>query len=252
MGNCCCHHEKEPCIKYGSLYNDIKQNIRPLDLLVFKGDDFVSGIISLLEKRGHKFAKGGDFTHAGIVITSEILDEPLLQPGKLYIMEATISGNLGAGVPDIHGRSFLGVQIRDLERLIDAYDYPNTTAIAWCSLTDNPCQTTEIKQRFNQIYNQINGVMWDANCWNLLSALYPCMRPCRPCFDHTLHTEKWLFCSEMVAVVYKHLGILPDYVNPSDVLPADLVFPNEDTDRMPSIINNITYITSLRHHNHKM
>jgi len=250
MGNLLNRNKEQIKVKKGDLFRSIKGKMRPLDLLLFKGDDFVSGLISKLERRGNAKSHAGDFTHAGIVVNSDILDEPLLEPGKLYILESTISGKLGSGVPDIHGRSFLGIQIRDLEVLISAYDHPNSTSIAWCPLVNNPIEGNLplIKQNFSKVYHEINGIMWDANCWSLLSALYPWMRPCRGCIESSVRTKNWLFCSEMVATVYKYIGIYPDYVDPKDVVPADFIYPQEDTDRMPVIIREITYVTSDIHY----
>lgn len=240
-------------IKQGLLYNDVKDKIKPLDLLVFRGNDFISDLISVFEKRGNKASSGGNFTHAGMVVTRDILDEPSMKPDKLYILESVISGKLGSGVKDIHGKSFLGVQIRDLEQLIEAYDKPDNTAIAWCPLNNNPILNNhdDIKRQFTEVFNEINGLMWDANCWSLCSALFPCCRPYRSFVEKTIHTENWLFCSEMVALVYKRLNILPEYVNPKDVIPADLVYPHEDTDQMPKIIQDIVYIVSQCHYEQK-
>lgn len=243
MGNCC---NNKAIVKNGRLYDEVKNQIKPLDLLVFKGDDFVSDVISILEKRGHHYAKGGDFTHAGMVVSSEVLNEPLLQEGKLYILESTVSGRLGSGVNNIYGKSFLGVQIRDLEEVVNAYDKPNDTAIAWCPLISD-LNYVEVKPLMTEVYHTINGLMWDANCYSLCSALYPCLRPCRSCVEKSLHTEKWLFCSEMVATVYQRLGVLPPNVCPKDVLPADLAYPNEDTDKMPKIIREVVNIISPLH-----
>lgn len=247
MGNC---SHKQINIKKGELYDHIKAQIRPFDLLMFKGNDFVSSTISKLEKRGNKFSQGGEFTHAGIVVTSDIIYDMYMIPGKLYVLESTISGKLGSGVKNIYNQTMLGVQVRDLDLLIDAYDKPNNTNIAWCPLLHNPIDLhdpNELKHRMSNVYNGINGQMWDANCWSLLSALYPCMRPCRSCIESSVHTEDWLICSEMVAYIYKQMGILPDYVNPKDVIPADLTHPYEDTDKMPVIVKNICYITTPLH-----
>lgn len=243
MGNT----QKKPIMKQGKLLSEVSNQMKPFDLLVFKGDDFVSGFISLLEKRGHNKGEGGNFTHAGMVVTSDILDNPQLQPGKLYILESVISGKLGYGINDINGKGFLGVQIRALDELLPAYDLPNDTAIAWCPLAKNLEITPTIKEHFTQLCNSVYGITWDANCWSLLSALYPRLRPCRPLIEKLLHTEKWLFCSELIAKVYIDFGILPSYVNPKDVIPVDLVYPEEDTDKMPKIINDVVYLTSPQH-----
>ncbi|MDD5753545.1 MAG: hypothetical protein PHN45_02165 [Methylococcales bacterium] len=227
--------------------------MKPFDLLAFRGHDFVSAGISILEKRGHIHAKGGEFTHVGIVVDNTILDEPLLEDGKLYVLESTVSGKLGQNVRNIHSSAMLGVQIRDLEEVIDAYDKPNNTHIAWCPLLRNPTtymECEDVKSRFTEIYHTVDHHMWDANCWDLCSALYPCCRPCRPYVEHAFHTEEWLFCSELVALVYVEMGVLPSDVNPQDVLPADLVYPHEDTDDMPNIIRGVNHVTTPIHYSH--
>jgi len=248
MGNI----QQKSVIKKGKLFTDIKQNIRPFDLIAFRGDEFVSNLISKLEKRGKVTARGGTFTHVGMVITDEILDNPLLEHGKLYILESVISGKLGSGVPDIQGKSFLGVQIRDLERVAEAYDQPNGTLVAWIPILENPILKQEnipqIKKKFTDLYREIDGILWDSNFWSLLSALYPKMRIMRPLFEKIFRTQKWLFCSEMVAIIYKHFNILPQIVNPKDVIPADLIFPEEDTDIMPKIAGDIIFIASSIHY----
>jgi hypothetical protein len=237
-------------IKKGKLYDDIKHQMKPLDALLFRGSDVVSNIISILEKRGKRNSPAGDFTHAGIVINRDILDLPQMDPDKLYILESVMSGTLGCGIKDIYGKTHLSVQIRDLESLINAYDHPDHTAIAWCPLINNPYANHDpvIKHAFTHIYNDIKGIPWDANCYSLLSSLWECLRPCRPCIETMCHTSRWLFCSEMVATVYKELRIYPDYVNPKDVVPGDIVYPYEDTDEMPTIIDQIVYITSPKHY----
>jgi len=247
MGN-----TQKPIIKQGKLLTDIRDQMKPFDLLVFRGDDFLSYFISLLEKRGHKNAKGGNFTHVGMIVTSDILNNPLLQQGKLYILESVISGQLGYGINDINDKAFLGVQIRDLEKLIPAYDLPNHTSIAWCPLINHPYEIDNVKEKFTTLCNSVYGTTWDANCWSLLSAIYPILRPCRSCIEHSLHTEEWLFCSELIATIYKEFEVLPEYVNPKNVLPADLVYPEEDTDTMVKIVSDIVYITSPIHYSPKI
>jgi hypothetical protein len=246
MGNT----NEKPIVKPGRLLSEMKPQMRPFDALLFKGSDFVSGAISVFEKRGHVNAKGGNFTHAGIIVTDEIFANPLLQPGKLYVLESVIGGKLGCGIKDINGKAFLGVQIRDLDELLLAYDKPNSTSVAWCPLINNPCvpgNVGNIRERFTQFCNGVYGIMWDANCWSLLSSLYPKLRPMRPMIEKALHTENWLFCSELVATIYRNFGVYPQTINPKDVVPADIAYPEEDTDRTPKIVREIIYLTSPIH-----
>ena len=248
MGNC--KSTSLHVVKRGYLYSEIQHRFRPLDIILFHGGDVVADIISTIEKRGNPNAHAGDFTHVGIVINRDILDDPLLQPNRMYIMESTASGKLGNNVYDIRGASHIGVQIRDLESVINGYDSDNETSIAWCPLINNPFVTNAqqtTKRRFAEIYNEVIGITWDANCWSLASAVIPCMRQSRSTIETLFNTKKWLFCSEMVAVIYKHLGIYPNTINARNVVPGDFAYPDEDTDNTPKLINEIVYVTSQVH-----
>lgn len=252
MGNC---FVEVPKYKQGDLYTNIKSQLRPFDLLIFRGDEFVSNSISKLQKRGKPSAKAGDFTHTGMVVTSEILNIPEILPDKIYILESVMSGSLGYGIKNIYDRTFFGVQIRDFDILAYAYDIPNATSIAWCKLLHNPLDVMpieEAKQRFSAIYNDVNGKMYDANCCSLLAALYPCMRPWRTCTEQAFDIDDWYMCSELVAYVYQKMNILPSEINYKDVVPGDFVHPEEDTDKMPLVVHKPVYMTTPLHYNTEM
>ena len=57
-------------------------SIQPLDIILFRGIDPVSHAICFLEAK--TFGRG-DFSHAGVAITREVLDLPFLEPGKVYV-----------------------------------------------------------------------------------------------------------------------------------------------------------------------
>lgn len=233
--------------KKGELYEKIKSQIKPFDLIVFKGEDFVSRTIAYFEKRGKKNTKNGDFSHIGMIVTRDVLDEPMMEHNKLYILESTVSGRFGYNVKNIHNSSFLGVQIRDFDNLIQHYDISDHTAIAWCHLINNPFQNPEIKQNFNAIYQEVNHRYYDANCFDLFSAIYPSMRTIRWFVDKIFRTGNFFFCSELVAYVYQKLNIYPNTIEPKNMTPDDIIHPEEDSDPIPKVIDKITYITTEQH-----
>lgn len=245
MGNCCCKDEPL-AIKDGVLLSEIKDKIKPLDLIAFRGDDTASMVVYKHEewRQRAKRNNGYIFTHVGIIVTTDVMDHPLMEQGRLYIFESTFSQT---GVRDIYGKLPFGVQIRDLETVINDYDKSNETSIAWCPLLRNPCSREDVKTIMNHLYETTKGKTWDANCWSLGSALFPFLRPCRCCAEHLFLTQDWLFCSELVAMVYKELGVLPNNVNPKDVVPDDLVNAHNDTDTMPVIDCPPTLITTEQH-----
>ena len=103
-------------------YSSIKNIIFPLDIILFRGTDGVSDLIRVVEQdvRGC-----GDFSHAGIIVTRELLPNlTKLEAKKLYVMESTMSYPLplvSDGPPNIlTGKGYFGVQIRDLSILLNA------------------------------------------------------------------------------------------------------------------------------------
>lgn len=232
-----------PHYKRGELYTDIRPQIRPLDMIAFKGNDPVSKLILYLENKTTHF---NDFSHVGVVVNSRILDEPLLDPTKLYILESTVSGKLGYDVYNIYGKSFLGVQIRCLDDVVTSYDEPNDTAIAWCRLKSNPIDNADVKEQMTALYHEINHKYYDFNLYDLFSALYPMLRVYRNFVDKIFHTQKLIFCSELVALAYKRLAAYPnpEEIDPMNIIPEHLIHPEGS---MPQLFDRIVYVTTPIH-----
>jgi hypothetical protein len=220
-----------PVKKEGVPYSSVKDSIRPLDLILFRGNDFVSKSIQKLSARelGPDARK---YSHCGIIVTREILDIPELEFNKLYIFESTVSGKLGGNVRNIQGRAFLGCQIRDFDAVINSYDTPADTQVRWCKLKNNPFDDAISKDNMEYIkliksnlkfcYDMYNGAPYTVNLFQLFAAMIPKLRSCRPrVFMHT-----FLFCSELVAIIYKVIGVFNG--EPANVVPADFAVADED------------------------
>lgn len=241
----------KPVKKVGYLYSEIKTTIRPFDVLLFKGDATFSKIISALEKYGNKIPNSGEFTHAGMVVSSEILTHPKILPDRLYLLESTVGGKYGNKVPDINGKSVIGVQIRDLEAVINAADKSNDTLVACGKLINNPLNylsKDDIKPKMNAFCESHLGDPYDANVYDLLSSIFPKLRKYRSKIAKICHTQDWHFCSEIVTMVYKQFGVYPPEINEKDVVPRDIIYPWADIDNMPKIIDEIIYITTPIHY----
>ena len=201
MTKCCA--SEIPIKKDGILYETIKPNLKPLDLLLFKGADFIGKAITFLQRSRFKNTLV-DFTHAGMVVTKEILDDDLLEEGKLYILESVLSGKLAQGVYNIRGKGYIGVQLRDLDEVIETYDRSNGTRIAHYQLQNNPYNDISkhdyLKSQFTTLFKKYDGIKYDFNFVSLLSSIYPMFRCMRSQIEHYLHTEEWLFCSELCAL----------------------------------------------------
>jgi len=229
----------KPVPKDGVLYSKSRISLRPFDLLLFSGGEFVSKFIKHIEAEKLERITGnpvepGAFSHVGMVVTSEILDHELVVPGKIYIWESTMGGKLGDGIPNIEGKTFFGVQLRDFDAVVPVYDLSNDTRIATARLIANPldvCSELEIKTKFTKIFNKYNGVMYDVNLMNEFGALFDGCRKIRDGIENIIGNDSWLFCSEHVATVYVDMGIFPRTVIPENVVPMDFVGYENDSIR---------------------
>lgn len=229
--------------KPGVAYTDIRGQIESLDLIMFRGSDLVSKAIIGIESRVDK--TDAQFSHVGIAIRAEHLMPALkeseaawLKPGNLYVFESTGSGSLSDNVKNVDGRSFLGVQLRNLDEVARAYDAASEdTRLALLPLKPElrPAQLATVVRA---AYDKYNGIFYDASVVDMAAAACRCMRCvrdcgcfqrmrdwfykccCGPCC-HTLPSG-WMFCSELVANIYRDVGILPEG-DPQNVIPQDFV-----------------------------
>lgn len=211
--------------KDGESYNAVKHLIRPFDLIMFRGNDFVSNSIRKLQRK--QLGKGAEaYSHCGMIITTEILSHPNMVPGKLYVWESTMGGKLGGGVKNINGETWLGSQVRDFDAVMASYDEPKDTQIAWGQLHDNPLDRmplTEIRERMAYLFGKYNHKLYEVVIPNLFMGLFPRLR----CF-RAGNQKSQIFCSELVALIYKKFGVVSAGCKPADVVPADFVVQDQD------------------------
>lgn len=237
--------------KPGVPYSVIKGGMLTLDLLLFKGSDIVSKTIVRVESM--QCGVESRYSHVGICVRGEDLCPPVagsgeeawLKPDKLYIFETTMSGALGEGVCDVNGKAHLGVQMRSLDDVVEAYDANPDVELAWCPLRESVRPGDKaVSKIIRNVYQKYNGMDYDASVIDLagaagikvardlrdnpvLSKLRDffctclCCLCCRKDRAAAAHASEWLFCSELVAAIYKYAGILPESVNPADVMPQD-------------------------------
>lgn len=232
--------------EHGIKYKDIKNKIKPLDLIVFRGGEVVSTTIRLLQELK---VNNNDWSHVGLVINTELLPNiPNGKKNKLYILESALSGDLNDGVPTSDGKIIFGVQVRDLQEVIKGYYKLNNTLVGYCKLKNNPynqklyesleeyeARLLILQADFINIYNEYGTKFFDISPLNLLASIFPSIRCFRNKWDKYIGIGKnWLFCSELVALVYHKLGIinLPDF-DPSDVIPVDFTSGNDDDGLIP-------------------
>lgn len=217
-------------------WSELQLRIQPLDIIFFRGTDFVSGFISYLERIQ---TGSGDYTHVGLVINSEscpFIKE--LEKGKWYIWESVLSTS---EAPDlITQKPRLGVQIRDLELV--AHKYSGT--VSWGRLLNNPWLFSQEKviRKLKKVYCQVGQSRYNCSPINLSRAVFPKLRyhPGTATLGNLNSKTKWLFCSELVATVYVKLGIL--HIDPATVLPIDFLgFDQDGMKRMVGDLYQIQY-----------
>lgn len=229
---------------------------RPLDLLVFRGSDGVSQLIQTLQK---KELGEGKVSHVEIVMTPEWCEKiteikkyfevykhvETFKPHSKFLLSwgATLSGKLNDGVLDgeTAGVTF-GVQFRDLEELARAYaDRPGAN-IGICRLKENPTvdaseeNSAALKLKLSEAYDKYKDVEFDYNILNLLASLYPEIREVRDFFWKLLKKssvdDKYMFCSEFAASLYRDLGLVSSEVDPTVIVPQDFIGHDTGSDTL--------------------
>ena len=232
-------------------YDDLKDKIRGFDLILFRGGEFFSDMISALSE--YKLDLGM-YTHSGMIVTSEILPKYkdfVLVPGKLYILESTFSAPLptalndllgmgNAGLDVISNKACFGVNLRDFEELIPRYIVNTKTKIAWFKLLNNPIDkypAKKLQKKFKKVFANYYERSYELSFWNLLSSIFPELRPIRNLKD-TVMTKilqlcqkespaGWQFCSELTANIYRDMKILPKSIDPRNIIPVEfLTYPD--------------------------
>lgn len=228
-------------------WDTIKGGVLPLDIIFFRGSDKTSELISIMEKYS---TSCGQFTHIGIVITSELLPSLKLTAGEYYVWESTFSTNKfnidGAGAVDVISHAgYFGSQLRNIKELIPHYLKNTKARMAWGKLLNNPWATrrAETIQQMEVIFKELDHRRYDYDPLSLLGAVFSPIRGARDIFipkrkldSHgILYSDEMLFCSEMVASVYVKLGLLPDTVNPENALPVDFLGHDSDGEIPPMV-----------------
>ena len=270
MGNCITVIEnvRRPDPEYGSIkFEEAEQLIKPFDVLLFKGGDFISDGIRKIEKATSKV---GAFSHAALVISPKYIDfrvalaeyipakegperthfldvikELEANPDKLYTWEITMSGNLNDGVTDAFGKSFLGVQIRSFDEVMLAVRNNPKVRVAWLQLKPHeearkleaikeievPDITIEIDTNFEEKKRKATILFqqtYEAPYEACFCILMAASCPSLRCCS-TKGTTRF-FCSEFVAYILKEMGFLASSCHEEKVVPVDFI-PSVDVDR---------------------
>jgi hypothetical protein len=235
---------------------------------------FIRGVEKIMDGKG-------SYSHCGLVVRGSDFpsNSPLYSSTSIYILESTQSGRMTDGVVSImDGKAHLGVQLRDLDKVVCEYGKFKGAEIAWCPLISTVLSKKMLdirydidKSRFEweRVLFEYVGTGYDADFVDLCAAAgMPCCRSLRDsgCFKKFIQNfcmrrllccclcpvfrryvgmdesspmitdqdkekrknpSRWLFCSELVASIYRDMGLFPSDLVASDVMPVDFL-PSED------------------------
>lgn len=245
MGNFC---SKKVTFKEGELVDDIYNKIQPLDLIFFSGSEvFSKGIRKLSKLR----EGSGKYSHVGIVINRDLINDPRMSPNELYIWEATGSGLLNRKVKNLDNKAFLGVQARKLRPLLETYDDKPNSKIAWGPLTRNKRDQIEsnysrVCSTMRRLFDEYNGRVYDCNCCSLCSVVFEPLRHFRPIYEFI--TDEWIFCSELCAIVYRELDLIDYRIEPNTVAPINFLGYDQDDPKIVDLVREDIPMTIAKYH----
>ena len=192
-------------------YGTLEKSMRPFDLLFYKSNSPVGYIIAYFTANVCSNIQKVIFTHVGMVVSSQILDIPNLDPNKLYNYEMN-------GI----------MKIKDLESSLRTC-ISQRHIVVWGKLRNNPIDHMDIdtvKSKFTDIYKKYDGARFDRNYIDVISMFYSCTRPYRMSINNLLNKPTRITCSGIVTVILKEFGVIPQNVDHRNVLPYDLAYEN--------------------------
>jgi hypothetical protein len=223
-----------PILEY--TLDELKYKIKPFDLIFFRGGDFISDIIANVQ---NKSFGNGEWTHVGLVLTRDILKFKG-KKNNIYVWESTMSGKMGDGVNNIYNKGHFGVQIRDLDSVIEGYLKVKKTKIGWCKLINNPFDKKEnesdilyqkrisnIKKIIKNFYYKNKNSSYDYTLKTFLKTIFPRLSKIK-FINKILHTDNKYFCSELVAEIYKQINVLDETIDPENIAPIELLGYSND------------------------
>jgi len=249
-------------------YSSIKEQIKPLDIIFFKGGEKISSAIRFIQQVTLGVQHKSDvWSHCGLVISREIYDDPRLLKGKLYLVESTLSGKLNDGIKNIDNKSFFGVQIRDLGQLAKKYTKLSSSSppdkkkknagIGWARMRDNPFRDDskegvkrrkQIKCQFTKIFPQRwEGIRYNINLISLGASVWPFLKPVKWLIlkFEVLDSSEWMFCSEVVFDILQVFKFYDPHFDPSAVLPQDFLGYDNSSPSIPRLFDDPIEFTSF-------
>lgn len=214
--------------KEGAPYSDIRPRLRTFDLIFFRGAGGWSKIIAAAQEIVDG-AGAGAYTHVGMVVRGDAFlphSRHYTPPGPqcaAYIFESQNSND--DGIVNVHGRLESGVQLRNLDLVVAAYDGADGTVLGWSAMLD---ERRPHDSSWPAVFARYDGTPYE-NILHLAAAACYCLRPlrallrscCARCGYSSGSARQ--ICSELVTNIYKDVGALPAWIESENVIPADYI-----------------------------
>jgi hypothetical protein len=199
-------------------WTEVRGQLETLDMILFRGWDWVSRGMLRVESRALG-DEGGRYSHCALVVRGSDfpVGSPFRNDDKLYAFECTDPKE--DEVRNLSGKKFSGVQLRNLDAVVENYDRAPHTEMAWMRMRDEVRPNVDPKLLEDVVAKYIDRP-FNWNPLDLFGALYETVRPLRSRFRRRWTSEK-LFCSQLTALVLRDLGVLADDVDPLNVIPTD-------------------------------
>lgn len=195
------------------------ENIKPLDLIFYKGTSLLSKTITLSE---FVFRGSETFSHVGIVVNRDVMPSLCVKDDKLYVWQSTSSIKPGATKDIESGKGLIGVQINSLDDEIRNCNEGVLMAVG--KLEINPLDIFEksvVQETLDRLHGEYLYRPYD-NIFSMMSIMVPCLR-CYCCYDTTLEVQ----CSEFLVLILQELKVLDSRIRSQEFGPDD--FHNNDT-----------------------
>lgn len=209
-----------------------------LEIVLFSGTRHFSKLIQYCQKKQllNQISTNGGyqcslFSHVGVLVNSKLVpSERNLIPGNIYIFESA-----GPDVKDVRGKHVVGVQLRDFRQIVEhCFSKDEKIAIVSLKATSHldPEQINSIVgERSDKFITSTLGIPYPLNVMKMVAAFNGKVRKIMNDMNTVRLLPKTYFCSQLVADYFKFLGVIPDFCDPSSVLPMDFCGCDADVDQ---------------------
>lgn len=184
-------------------YQDIRDQMDTFDILLFSGEGLISKVIQL--------ASGSKWSHVAIVLRLNSFDE-------LYCYQSTTLSD----VPDLTtGARVKGVQLVPLSQQLATYK----GEVAWRCIYGN--RAPNILMKMAAFRREFAGRPYEQNQLELIRAALDTFT-----LKENQPDLSSVFCSELIAELFRRVGILQTVVHDGHIKPANEFTPGDFADKL--------------------